>query len=162
MKALVLDGYNVIFKIPYLRERMDKSLEGARKGVTQLAKEYQRKCGGIAKISVVFDGQDRYQEFSRYAPRHHVYSRTGEGDREVIRAVSKLSKDYAVEVVTDDNYVRNNARAHNSGIISIEQFLKVINKSGKVKPAKSARDSKKLSSEDASEITEQLRKHYKI
>ena len=48
MKALIVDGYNAIHKIPELDSLMDESLEEARRAVTDMAREYQRRTGGVS------------------------------------------------------------------------------------------------------------------
>jgi len=128
MKVLIVDGYNAIHKIPELDGILDDSLEEARSRITDLAKEYQRRTGGVAEVFVVFDGKDEYRGLSSNKP-DQVFSKTGEGDREIIRlAQDKLSK-YHVIVASDDNYVGNSCRAAGATVISIKGFYAVAGKS---------------------------------
>jgi predicted RNA-binding protein with PIN domain len=159
MKALVIDGYNVIHKIPHLEQLMHRSLRQARDGVTKLAKEYQRKTGGVDTVCVVFDGRDDYRGSFSQEPAHHVFSGTGKGDDEVIRAVKRLSAEYNVIVVTDDNYVRNNARAHKAHVITVERFKESVRKKKKSAPGM-ARE--RLDESVRSRINNELRKHWNI
>ncbi|MFH1791335.1 MAG: NYN domain-containing protein [Candidatus Omnitrophota bacterium] len=122
MRALVVDGYNAIFRMPGLKATMDRTLKGARDGIVALAREYQRKKGGIDVVRVVFDGQDRYRRRAHGSCAERIFSKTGEGDTEVINVVRKLSPKYRVTVVSDDNYIRNNARAHNAGVVTVSEF----------------------------------------
>ncbi len=161
MKALVVDGYNAIHKIKHLQSMLDESLYAARKALTQVAMDYQRKVGGIAEVHVVFDGKDAYRGQSLSAPAHQVFSKTDDGDRTIIRIVRKLSSRYHVVVASDDNFVRNNSRAHNASTITISEFVAAIRK-------KSARtklnisEEKKIDPKVAQEITKQLRKRFAI
>ena len=82
---MLVDGYNAIHKIPEVDDLLDESLEDARNAITDLAKEYQRRYGGIAEVHVVFDGRDEYRGLSFNKP-NQVFSKTGEGDRKVIRS----------------------------------------------------------------------------
>ena len=50
MKVLIVDGYNAIHKIPEIDDLLDESLADARDAITDLAKEYQRRDGGIALL----------------------------------------------------------------------------------------------------------------
>ena len=155
MKALVVDGYNAIYKIKQLRPLLDTNLREARQALTRLAIDYQRKTGGIARTYVVFDGKDAYRDLP--APSHQIFSKTGEGDREIIRTIRKLSKDYHVVVASDDNFVRNNSRAYNATAITISEFAAAMEKKG----AGTRRDigeDKRISPESAREITAYLRK----
>ena len=87
MKALVVDGYNAIYKIKSLKPLLDESLYEARKELTRLAMDYKRKTGGIAEVCVVFDGKDDYRDLSVSAPAHQVFSKSGEGDKKIIQMV---------------------------------------------------------------------------
>ena len=160
MKALVVDGYNAIHKIPELRVLIDKSLAEARKALTGLAMDYQRKVGGIAEVYVVFDGNDAYGDLSSPSPAHQVFSKTGEGDEEVIRLVRKLSNRYHVIVASDDNFVRNNSRAHNASIIAISELLAALKKKT-TRAEHDIPDEKRIDPKDAKEITEYLKKRLK-
>jgi len=160
MKALVVDGYNAIYKVPRLRKILDKDLQLARQEITNLAKIYQRKRGGYDKLCVVFDGKDAYRDRLHMSPQHHVYSRTGEGDLEIVRVVRRLSKKYHVEVVSDDNYIRNNSRSHNASIVPVSSFVSSLKKKGKRSEKK--KEEHKVSPEVASGINEELKKHWNI
>jgi len=161
MKALVLDGYNLIYKIPEVRRFLDKSLLEARSEITRLAGEYKRKMGGVGKVYVIFDGRDEYAGLDHLRAKNQIFSRTGKGDQTIIAAVSKLTAQYDVTVVSDDNYIRNNARAHNAACISASDFMAVINKRSKKTTPHASRD-EKLTDKQAKEINDELRKHWGI
>lgn len=130
MKALIVDGYNAIYKIPEIEALLDDSLEAARKAMTDLAKEYQRRDGGIAEVCVVFDGKDEYRN-SFFNRPNQVFSNTGEGDRKIIRMVhEKLGKCHVI-VVSDDNYVGNSSRAAGATVITVSEFYSSAVKKGR-------------------------------
>jgi len=122
MKILIVDGYNAIHKILEIDDLMDKSLEEARKAITDLAKEYQRRVGGIAETHVVFDGRDEYRGLSFNKP-NQVFSSTGEGDRKIIKMAQDRSGKFHVIVVSDDNRVGNSCRAAGATVISVKEFF---------------------------------------
>lgn len=128
MKVLIVDGYNAIHKIPEIDYLMDESLEEARKAITDLAKEYQRKTGGVAEIHVVFDGKDEYRGLSFNKP-NQIFSKTGEGDRKVIRLAQEKTDKFHVIVVSDDNRVGNSCRAAGATVIGVKKFYESIKKS---------------------------------
>ena len=128
MKVLIVDGYNAIHKIPEIDDSLDGSLEEARSRITDLAKEYKRKDGGIAEVYVVFDGKDEYRELSFDKP-NQIFSKTGEGDRKVIRLAQEKSDVFHVIVASDDNRVGNSCRAAGATVISIRKFYEFIRKS---------------------------------
>ncbi len=85
MKALVVDGYNAIYKIPQIKRLMDRELSEARKAITELARDYKRRSGGIGKVCVVFDGKDEFRDKDFVAKsEEQVFSKSGCGDREII------------------------------------------------------------------------------
>ncbi|OGW76874.1 MAG: hypothetical protein A3I73_06500 [Omnitrophica bacterium RIFCSPLOWO2_02_FULL_45_16] len=126
MKVLIVDGYNAIHKIPRIDSLLDDSLEEAREAITKLAKEYQRRSGGIAEVYVVFDGRDEYGQLSFNKP-NQIFSKTGEGDREVIRLTQEKTDKFHVIVASDDNRVGNSCRAAGATVISIKKFYEFIN-----------------------------------
>ncbi|MDP3790899.1 MAG: NYN domain-containing protein [Candidatus Omnitrophota bacterium] len=127
MKVLIVDGYNAIHKIPEIDSIMDESLDQARSAITGLAKEYQRRIGGISEVFVVFDGQDEYRGLSLNKP-NQVFSRTGQGDRKVIRLAQDKSDKFHVVVVSDDNRVGNSCRAAGATVITVKKFYDAIKK----------------------------------
>ena len=128
MKILIVDGYNAIHKIPGLSDLMDSSLEEARRAITGLAKEYQRRMGGISEAFVVFDGKTEYRELSFNKP-NQVFSDTGEGDKKVIRLAQDKSGAFHVIVVSDDNRVGNSCRAAGATVIPVKKFYEFVKKS---------------------------------
>jgi predicted RNA-binding protein with PIN domain len=125
MKVLIVDGYNAIHKIPEIDDILDKSLEDARNAMTDLAREYQRRRGGIAEVHVVFDGRDEYWGLSFNKP-DQVFSKTGDGDRSIIRLAQDKSERFHVIVVSDDNRVGNSCRAAGATVISVKKFYEFI------------------------------------
>jgi predicted RNA-binding protein with PIN domain len=139
MKVLIVDGYNAIHKIPEVDILIDNSLEEARNAITDLAKEYQRKVGGIAEIFVVFDGKDELRGIDpsaslRANKPNQVFSGTGEGDKKVIRLAQDKSSQFHVIVVSEDNYVKNSSRAAGATVITVSEFYsKAAKKGNKIK-----------------------------
>jgi predicted RNA-binding protein with PIN domain len=125
MKVLIVDGYNAIHKIPEVDDLLDESLEDARNAITDLARQFQRRHGGIAEVHVVFDGQDEYRGLSFNKP-NQVFSGTGEGDRKIIRLAQEKAEKFHVIVVSDDNRVGNSSRAAGATVISVKKFYEFI------------------------------------
>lgn len=125
VKVLIVDGYNAIHKIPEIDDLLDESLEAARDAITDLAGEYQRRCGGVAEVHVVFDGKTEYRGLPFRRP-NQVFSDTGGGDRSIIRLAQDKSKKFHVIVVSDDNRVGNSSRAAGATVISVKKFYEFI------------------------------------
>ena len=161
MKALVVDGYNAIHKIPCINKLMDKSLFEARTEITKLANEYRRKSGGIDKVCVVFDGKDEYRDIASFPPRpDQIFSRSGRGDEEVVRMIKKLSREYDVMVVSDDNFIKNHSRAHKAGILKVSEFANFLHKKQRNTPEEAPVE--KISEGAASRINRELEKYWDI
>lgn len=161
MRALVVDGYNAIYKIPQLRKLLDSSLMEARRAITDMAKAYAKKIGGFGKITVVFDGRDEYANLG-YTHQNQVFSKTGKGDAEVVKTINTLSEKYDVLVVTDDNYVRNSSRSHGASMIKVAEFYEVIGKTKVKKSCRNQAHSDKISHQDANKINSELKKYWNI
>lgn len=158
MKALIVDGYNVINKIPKLKKMTSGNLLGAREEITALAHEYKRKRGGIDKAYVVFDGKDscHRKRVTRHATQ--IFSKTGQGDEKIVRLIKQLSPKYHVQVITDDNYIRNHARVYKSSIISCSEFMAFLDK--KRKKSSPEAHPAKVAEDKASRINRELYKYW--
>ncbi|MFH0947780.1 MAG: NYN domain-containing protein [Elusimicrobiota bacterium] len=125
MKILVVDGYNVINRIGDLSEIANGNLKDARDAVTKLANEYKNRDGGISEVYVVFDGQNQYKNLNIPHQKEHIFSDTGAGDRKIIETIKRVSSKGTVIVVSDDNYVRNNARAYSAGLMRPMELIEM-------------------------------------
>ena len=72
----------------------------------------------------MFDGKTQYKAHNLSRPREHVFSETGRGDKKIVDIMRKYSKDYILVVASDDNYVRNSARAYSASILTIADLAK--------------------------------------
>ncbi len=125
--TLVVDGYNAINAIPHVQEELKKSLFAARKAILAICKEYARSSGYITDFKVVFDGKDQYRRLEGVViprKREQVFAATGEGDDKIIAIIKKCAKVGRVVVASNDNYVRNNARAYGASRISSEELVR--------------------------------------
>ena len=84
--------------------------------------------GGISEVFVVFDGKDEYRGLSFNKP-NQVFSKTGDGDRSIIRLAQEKSDQFHVIVVSDDNYVGNSSRAAGATVIPVKKFYATAKKS---------------------------------
>jgi hypothetical protein len=114
-------------KIPEIDAVSDDSLEEARGAVTSMAREYQRRVGGVSEVFVVFDGKDEYRGMSFDKP-NQVFSRTGQGDKKVIQLAHDKVDKFHVVVASDDNYVGNSCRAAGATVITISEFYSTASK----------------------------------
>ena len=123
--TLVVDGYNAINAIPETKKKLKTGLPAARRAIMAISREYARSSGYITDIRVVFDGDDRYRYLDALElprGRSQVFSATGKGDAKIIDTVRRRSRYGKVVVASNDNYVRNNSRAYNASLISVDEL----------------------------------------
>lgn len=153
----ILDAYNVIHKTPALAAALDQDLRRAREALIHLCSEWAGSRGGISKIILVFDGKSQFRDLPQSSPAkiELVFSETGEAaDERIVAVMEDLGEKAAKCVVSDDNFVRNQARAFKARALSVREFNQnIIGGGTKSKNAKSSSSKRSLSNKEADEIT---------
>ncbi|MBI4353569.1 MAG: NYN domain-containing protein [Candidatus Omnitrophica bacterium] len=162
-RLLLVDGYNVIHKIPSLRSRLDRSLESARDGLRDVVSSWLQKHPDHEGL-IVFDGVDpvegegngRRDVSGRIAS---IFTRSRvDADDEIIRRVRECGGDPSrITVVTDDNYVRNNCRAHGA-YVEPSHYLPVSQKRNPPRKGEDPADEKALDHEAIAQINRDVKK----
>jgi len=107
-KAIIVDGYNIIFAWEDLAALAKDDLEAARRKLCDMLSNYAgfRKC----YLVVVFDGWKVKGNMGEKTQHHNiqvVYTREGEtGDAYIESFVAKIGGNYAVRVATSDALVQ--------------------------------------------------------
>jgi len=107
-KAIIVDGYNIIFAWEDLAALAKDDLEAARKKLCDMLSNYAgfRKC----YLVLVFDGwkvKGNPGEKTQYHNIQVVYTREGEtGDAYIESLVAKIGSNYAVRVASSDSLVQ--------------------------------------------------------
>jgi len=162
-KLLLIDGYNVIHRIPELKCGFNSGgLENARLNLALLISGWNRSRPGTECI-IVFDGDIQFSvgREQRLSGIRSVFTRASHGgDSEIIRFVSGWSGNKSdITVISDDNSVRNNCRAHGATVKSSSFIL-----TSKTRPSpsksKASADGKGLDRKAAADIDEELRKKF--
>ncbi len=125
MTVLIVDGYNAIYAVPGTRQELRQSLLKARRSILASSREYARTSGYIDEVMVVFDGNDKYRymdEADISRDRTQIFSRTGSGDDKIIETIKLYARKGKVVVASNDNYVRNNARAYGAALIDVRDL----------------------------------------
>lgn len=136
MKKIILDGYNVIHKLPMLTVKLDQGLEASRLALAQLLSTWCRRYSN-ADICIVFDGRDR--ESPQTSPNtiagiKCIFTRTGEdADDRIIKLVRNSGTPRDVTVISEDNNVINSCRAHGADV-KPASFLIPSNKKNRTDP----------------------------
>ena len=124
MQKLIVDGYNVIYKIPKLRAVLDKSLEKARNTLGSFLLAWKKEAGFHGKIIVAFDGQSEniLDQMSSYHGITFLFSSKEEDADCMIISLLKENANSSrakITVVTDDNYIANHCRVYQAEIRSV-------------------------------------------
>ena len=107
-KAIVVDGYNIIFAWDDLAAIAKEDLEAARKQLCDILSNYAgfKKC----YLVLVFDGwkvKGNLGEKTQYHNIQVVYTKEGEtGDAYIESLVAQIGSNYAVRVATNDALVQ--------------------------------------------------------
>ena len=159
---LLIDGYNVINRLPELKASLDGGLENARNTLAFLISRWSQRHPAVECV-IIFDGDLRFQGGGdqRLAGIRCIFSRaTHGGDDAIIRFVRDYhGKTSDITVVSDDNNVRNNCRAHGASVQPSGYIasVKMRPRSGR---AKSPGDGKGVDRKTAAEIDKELRKKF--
>ena len=107
-RALIVDGYNIIFAWSDLAELAQEDLEAARNKLCDILSNYAgfKKC----YLVLVFDGwktKGNPGEKSQYHNIQVVYTKEGEtGDAYIESLVAQIGHNYAVRVASSDALVQ--------------------------------------------------------
>ena len=161
MAELILDGYNVIHKIPSLRNHLKRSLEEARKALANFiitrASSYDK-----SSISIVFDGRDGIiNTGSVLSGIKCIYTKTRqEADDLIISLIRNSPNPRNITVISDDNYVANNCKAHGAKVKPVHCLLQKKTLPSQRKTPSSKDSEKLIDGKTADKITAMLRKEY--
>jgi len=159
----ILDGYNIIHKTPAFEAMLNRSLEQARKGLLAACKSVLQSRGDVAKITVVFDGKsDIFGGDMGGGNLEVLYSATGEDADDVIIDYLQRNTLSMPVVVSDDNYVCNNARALKVKSMTVSAFLELRNPAKNQNKNVSARQDptgKRISAKKSQDITQEYAKY---
>lgn len=158
----ILDAYNVLHKMRRFGPALDKNLRAGREALIAVCASLMQARGDVGSFILVFDGRSEFRDLPQNAPRgiRLVFSETGEdADERIPLVLEELSKQSQKCVVSDDNSVRNHARAYGVKSISVAEFETLIlmgENKGKKKYA--GADKSALPSNVADEITREYKK----
>jgi predicted RNA-binding protein with PIN domain len=164
----IIDAYNLIHKTPSLESALNQDLRSARDALILHCRRLIEKRGDITEIILVFDGRSEFHDLPQPQIQkiEIIFSSTNEtADERIIEVLQSFShKKDITRVVSDDNFVRNQARSHRVKGISIQEFHHLTNPIKKFKKNSSKVDCDKsnLNGNLASDITEAYKKELGI
>ncbi len=170
-RLLLVDGYNVIHRLPDLEPSLAEGLQNARNQLALRVAAWSREHPGVECL-IVFDGDiDRAggRGAERIAGVRCVYSLEAHGgDAELVRRVREFKgRKSDITVVSDDNFVGNNCRAHGATVRPSSYILVRKAAAGKGAEAGPSRgragaEAKGIDRRAAREIDAELKKKFGI
>jgi predicted RNA-binding protein with PIN domain len=159
---LLVDGYNVVNRIPELRTSLDGGLQNARNRLALQISTWSHEHPGVEPI-IIFDGEFQFSggREQRIAGIRCLFSLAAHGgDDELIKFV----RDYKgrtsdITVVSDDNNVGNNCRAHGAAV-QPSRFIMAGKRRASHGKAKGPSGGKGLGAKAAAEIDAELKKKF--
>ena len=121
---IVVDGYNIIFAWPELKELAKRNLDSARDSLLEILGNYQGFTG--CKMVVVFDAykvKGAVRKSEKIGNIDVVYTEQDEtADSYIEKLTNKVGKDYYVQVATSDNLEQQVILGHGAHRISAKGF----------------------------------------
>ena len=163
MKYLIIDGYNAISKIKEFDAKKDVSLEASRLSFIKALVDFGQRNGLFDKVVIVFDGKSESLELSReiYGDIEVLFSSKDRDADKVIVDILKISSEKnKITVASDDNFIKNHARAFSCRIMSVKELEDLIIL--KKKASRSKIIEKDIGNKDQDAITNELKKYWGV
>ena len=159
---LLIDGYNVINRLPELKASLDGGMENARNKLAFLISRWSQQHPAVECV-IIFDGDIRFQggRNQHLAGIRCIFSQTSHGGDD---AIIRFVRDYRgrtsdITVVSNDNNVRNNCRAHGASVQPSSYIMSIKMRPPRAR-AKASDDGKGVDRKTAAEIDKELRKKF--
>ena len=128
-RIMIVDGYNVIHRTDAWRNDLARSLGAGREKLLRYCGRWVRERGDVWTFYVVFDGESGVgMGRSQAHPGVRVlFTKTSEkADDRILDIIAEYGDRFRYAVVSDDNYVRRNARDLGAEIVPVDQFVTVL------------------------------------
>ena len=164
MTTMILDGYNVIGRVPELNRLWDRDARTAREALVSLCREYRAKRKDVDRLCVVFDGKEAYVDWPQplLGGVTVVFSQGEDADARIVRMVRTEEGRGRCVVVSDDKELMGKTHALGARVMSAQEFYEKTRPSsvkGRRSQSRNVVERGTLSPREAKQITEELRKH---
>ena len=163
MKYLIIDGYNAISKIKKFDAKKDISLEFSRLSFIKALIDFGARNRSFDKTIIVFDGKSECPGLGRetHGNIEVLFSNKDKDADKVIIDILKISSGKnKITVASDDNSIKNHARAFSCGMISVRELedLIILKKTS----LRSKITEKDIGNKDQETITNELKKYWGV
>ncbi len=165
---MLIDGYNVIHKIPELSDALDISLLTAREKLARYCQRWLTARKDVDQFCLIFDGSSEVLDMSgpNLPGIRSIYTKTEEkADDRILDMIYQLEGACRFIVVSDDNYVRRNSVKHDTTPMSVAEFQQTLkrgikSKASRAKGKDNSNDKSSLSPIQEDAITRSLMKEW--
>ncbi len=180
-RIYIIDGYNVIHRVPRWEKQLEQSLERGREALLSYCRKWQQHRGDVWLFYVVFDGDCSVtaSHSSSGTGIRVVYTRTGEtADDRMLDIMREFGEGCEYVAVSDDRYVSGHAALLSAEVMSAAEFAAFLSPSARPPRKKqrgrggnvsqdadpSSRDNTggKVTPRDAKLITDSLRREWDV
>ncbi len=125
---LIVDGYNIIFAWPSLKELAHINLDSAREALIEILSNYQgfRKC----RLMIVFDSykvKGATGSLTHQGELEIAFTKEGEtADAYIEKVTYNMDKEYSVRVATSDALEQNSILAHGCYRVSARELASEV------------------------------------
>ncbi|MFH1781994.1 MAG: NYN domain-containing protein [Candidatus Omnitrophota bacterium] len=162
-KYLIIDGYNAINKIASLIAKREISLEASRDHFISILNNFLSTNRLFSKVYIVFDSRSedigvRKESCGRVEV---LFGNTHkDADKVIVDILKNAKESSSISVASDDNFVRNHARAFGCDPMTIRELESIIMLKKKISSSKIRE--KEIHHKHASKINEELKKHWRL
>jgi len=163
VKYLIIDGYNAINKIKEFDAQKDISLELSRLSFIKALMDFSARKRLFDKIIIVFDGKSECPGLGRetHGSIEVLFSnKDKDADKVIIDMLKISSGKNKITVASDDNSIKNHARAFSCRIMSVRELENLI--IVKKKALRSKITEKDIGNKDQETITNELKKYWGV
>jgi len=131
---MIIDGYNVIHKVPEFQAQMRKSLEAGRDALIRYCGQWREKRKDFAGVHVVFDGDSLVEGPDNRMIRgvQVTFTRTKEdADDRIRKLVEYIPLNQECFVVSDDSELAAGVRVRRGKVMSVSEFRGALGKPGR-------------------------------
>ena len=126
---IIIDAWNVIWKIPTLSCHIPEKLEQVRSKFNMIIKNFYN--GKNVDYRIIYDGQPSiYSTNQKLNPNVSFSSNPEKADDLIVKFIKKQPSPKEWTVITSDRYLSHRAKNIGAHILSTESFILKLDKSG--------------------------------
>jgi len=116
----ILDGYNVLHKIPFPESR---TFEAQREALIRFLEERRPQGSPNNAVTIIFDGQPEHYGGHSSPTMRVIFTEGESADEKIKKMVADAVAKGHIVVVTDDRAIRYAVRADGVQVLSVRDFL---------------------------------------